>query len=908
MGGFKERTSDRRTGRMLNRVSLLRKWIMHALILLGLCLLIPSVMEAQEKKTLAVLPFKIHSVEPMNHLKQQLQEMFATRMAKEGFAVISTETVNMHPMALLPLSETKDIIALGRDLKTDFVIIGSLTHVGRKISLDVKAVDVSSRKPPFSLFVVEDDMDRLTEAADRASKSLYNQIADVVQIDSVQVKGNKRIESEAILAVLESRKGDPLDPDKLDKDMRAVFAMGFFKDVDFETDDGPNGKIVVVNVNEKPSISKIGFEGNKKEKEDDLKKESGIKLYSILNESDIRQSINRLREYYRQKAYYNVEIKEKLRDLPNNEVSLVYEVNEGPKIYITKIEFVGNTKFSQRELKKLMETSEKGLLSWFTKSGLLDKKKLEFDLHKITSFYHNHGYISARTGEPKITVDGEKGLTITTEIIEGDQYAVNEVTIEGDLIKPVDELMKAVSIKKEKFFNREVVRKDMLALRDVYADEGYAYAEIAPETKEDDKNHLVDITYKVSQMKKVRFERINVSGNTATRDKVIRRELRVVEGEDFSGKNLKKSTENLNRLGFFEDVEVQTKKGSQDDLMVLDVNVKERPTGSFTIGAGYSSFDKAIAMFSVGQNNLFGYGQKLEATGSVGSRTTEIDLRFTEPWLFDKRLSMEVDLYDFEREWEVYTKDAMGSAVRFAFPIGFDEEYTRGIVGYGYENAKITDVGESAAYAIKEMIGRNVTSSVTLGLRRNSKDKPWDTTKGSLNSISYEYAGDPLGGDVSFNKYLATSAWYFPLPLKTVFMIQGRWGYVERRGDGKLPVFQKFRIGGLNSIRGFDDYSVSPRDLKTGDRIGGEKMHIYNFEYRFPLLKEQGVVGLVFFDMGNSYSKDESLSFSNIKKSVGPGIRWYSPIGPLRLEYGKVLSPEGDEASGNWGFSVGGVF
>ncbi|MBN1104175.1 MAG: outer membrane protein assembly factor BamA [Deltaproteobacteria bacterium] len=907
MGIYKRKDRDRGMDRSWCAARCFGPWIPWVLVMVGLALSPPGILQAQEAKIVAVLPFRVHALQPMDQLREQIQGMLTERLAKEGLRVVSPDVVNSHPLARLPLTETKDVVTLGKDVKADFVILGSLTHVGKKISLDLKALDVSSRKPPFSLFIVEDDVDRLAEATEMAATNLYNQIAGVVQIDSIVVRGNRRIESDAILAVLQCKKGDPLDQEKIDKDLRAIFAMGFFKDVNIDTEDGPKGKVVVIHVNEKPSISSIGFTGNQKEKEEDLKKESGIKLYAILNQSEIKQSINRLKEYYRQKGYYNVEIRDTVKELPSNEVSLVYEVDEGSKLYITKILFEGNTQFSERKLKGLMETSEKGLFSWITKSGLLDKKKLEFDCHKIASFYHNHGYIKAKTGEPEVKVE-ETGLTVRIQIIEGDQYMVNEVRVEGELLKPEEELLKKTAIKKEKYFNREVVRKDSLALREIYANEGFAYAEVVPVTREDDKTHQVDITYKITKNKKVRFERINIAGNTVTRDKVIRRELKAVEGNTFSGHDMKRSIQNLHRLGFFDDVEVQTKKGSQDDLMVLDVNVKERPTGSFSFGAGYSSFDNMIATFNIAQNNLMGRGQKLSATAYIGSKTQQFDIRFTEPWLLDKDLSMDIDLFNFKRQWYEYTKDSMGGALRFAFPIGLDE-FTKGFAGYGYEDADITDVWDHAAYAIQDMKGRNVTSSVTLGIRRNSKDRPWDTREGSLNSISFEYAGDPLGGTVAFEKYLATTCWYFPMPWNTVLMAQGRWGYVEQReADGKLPVYQKFRIGGINTIRGFDDYDVSPKDPATNDPIGGECMQIYNLEYRFPLFKEQGIKGLVFFDVGNSTTKDDGFTFSDIKKSVGTGMRWYSPVGPLRLEYGWVIGPEGDDPSGNWHFSVGGVF
>jgi len=862
--------------------------------------------QAKDKARVSVLPFRVHSIEPLDHLKKGLQEMITARMANKGFPVIDPQVVNRHPKAPLPLLELKDIYDIGKDLGADWVVVGSLTQIGRKISIDLKVVDVTGARIPFSIFMVEDDMDALPDAVERAATSIENQITGVVQVDSVRVEGNKRIEREAILAVIESKKGERLDHDRLDKDLRAVYKMGFFKDVNVEMEDGPGGKIVTFKVAEKPTLGQISFKGNKAVKNDDLNKEVGIKRYSILNRNEIKQSINRLKEYYRKNGYYNVEIVEKIEELPHNEVSLIYDINEGDKVYITKIQFVGNTKFDDDDLKDIMETSEKGFFSWVTKSGLLERKKLEFDIHKIISFYHNHGYIRAKAGEPGISYEKEKGLIITTEIIEGPQYGVNNVRIEGDLIKPVDDLLKTVNINKEKFFNREVVRKDTLDLGGIYADEGYAHADVSPIIKEDDKNHLVDITYNISKKGKVRFERINISGNTVTRDKVIRRELKVYEGEYFSGEGLRKSAANLHRLGYFEDVEVQTKPGSQDDLMVLNINVKERATGSFSVGAGYSSFEGSIGMFQISQNNLLGFGQKLMASARLGSRTTDLDIRFTEPWLFDRPLSAGVDLFKWIVEYDEYTKDSLGGALTFGFPLGLDD-FTRGSITYAYNDADVSDIRENAATVIKDMEGSNLTSSIAFGITRDSKDRPWNTTKGSVNSLSFEYAGGFLGGDSYFNKYHARSAWYFPLMWKTVFLIQGRIGYVKRREGGKLFVYEKFTLGGINTVRGYEFASISPRDPETGDKIGGERMWVCNLEYRFPLLVEQGVVGIVFYDAGNVFTETEGFS-REARRSVGIGARWYSPVGPLRMEYGRKLDARTGESAGELEFTVGGSF
>jgi outer membrane protein insertion porin family len=901
-GNIRANTNQRYHLRGLSWACVKIIWLLWVLIPLT-----PRELMAAEKEKVAVLPFKVHALKPLESLRTGLQEMLSTRLGEMGLHMINPKVINAYPLASLPVPEVKDLVELGKELHAEWVIYGSLTQIGNKASVDIEVVDVSGKRPPFFMFMVAEDIDLLADVVKQVAASIDHKITGVVQIDSIRVTGNQRIEKDAILAVVKAKTGDKLDLDKLDKDLRDIYKMGFFKDVKMETEDGPRGKIVTFVVTEKPSIGKIVFKGNKQVDSEDLQKELGINLYSILDYNEVKQSINRLKEFYRQKGYYNVEIKEKTEPIPNNQVLLEYEIDEHEKVYIKKIQFVGNTKFDDDDLKGVMETREKWFLSWITRRGLLDKKKLEFDVHKLTSFYHNHGFIKAKMGEPKISYDDKLGgLVVTIEVYEGPQYGIGKVAVEGDLIEPADELLKNAQIGKQKVFNREIVRKDILALREIYTNKGYAFAEVTPLITEGEETHLADITYKISKGKKVRFERINIAGNTRTRDKVIRRELRVIEGENFSGEGMKRSTENLNRLGFFEDVEIKTKKGSRDDLMILDVNIKERATRTFSVGAGYSSAYSAFMMFQVADDNFFGYGQKLQATARIGIKASEYDIRFTEPWLFDRPLSLEVDAYNWKQEYEDYTRDSFGGAVNLGFPSGIDD-YTRGSVMYNYDDAKISNVADNASEVLKAMEGRSVTSSMTFGLKRDSRDKLWNTTRGSINSVSFQYAGGVLQGDQYFNKYRAQSAWFFPFLWDTVFFVRGQWGYVQKRAGGELSVYQKFFLGGINTVRGFDYMSISPRDPVTGDLIGGEKMMCYNFEYRFPVLKEQGLVGLVFFDAGNVFTKDENWTFSGIRKSAGAGVRWYSPIGPLRVEYGWVLDRKPGESAGRWEFTVGGL-
>ncbi|RLB19910.1 MAG: outer membrane protein assembly factor BamA, partial [Deltaproteobacteria bacterium] len=544
------------------------KWPFYRLSCIGLVLvlswlvLISRGVEAGRDDRVAVLPFSIYGPRPVAGLKTSLQEMLSKCLAEMDLPVMDTSVINQRILGGVPPAQVQ---GLGKELGVRWIVRGSATQIGPKISIDINILDVSGERGPFYLYMVAEDVDKLGNVIRGVAKSIRNVITGYVQVYAVKVVGNRRIESDAILAVINTKKGDVLDYDQLDQDLRSVYKMGFFKDVKIETEDAPTGKTVVFHVTEKPSIGRIVFKGNKHVDKDDLKKEIGISLYSIYNPYEVKQSVNRLKDYYRQKGYYGVEILSSVEPLPNNEVLLRYDIHENEKVYVKKIEFVGNKRFSDDDLKDLMKTQEKGIFSWITKSGYLDKKKLEFDIQKINAFYHNRGFIKAKIGSPKITYRKGEGLFITIEVHEGAQYKVGRVSIEGDLIKKEDELLKEVKISQEKFFNRKTVRKDVLRLKNLYSEEGYAYVEVKPRVNENEKPHTVDLTYKISKGPKVKFERINIAGNTVTRDKVIRRELKVAEGDYFNGKALRKSMWNLNRLGYFENVDIKPHKGSGED-------------------------------------------------------------------------------------------------------------------------------------------------------------------------------------------------------------------------------------------------------------------------------------------------------------------------------------------------------
>ncbi len=858
------------------------------------------------EERIGVLPFKVHMREPADHLVTGLQNTLISRLKGLGVQAVDPAAIEKAGLARAVETNLSTARKIAGDMKLDWIFKGSLTQIGKKISLDFTLIPVSTEKKSFSTFVMGEGMDELVRTAERTAVIVKNRLTGIVQIGLIDIRGNQIVETDAIMKVIQSSRGDIFDPSLLDKDLRSIYRMGFFDDVQVDVEEGPGGKKVTFKVSEKPWISRIEFQGNKKADDDELMELAGIDLYSVLNEGKVKESIERLKDYYHKEGYYNVKITDRIEELPANKVALVCMIREGEKVYIDEIRFEGNAKFDDDDLRDLMETSEKGIFSFITDSGFLDRKKLESDLVKVASFYHNHGYIKAKVGEPDISYKRGKGIIIEIKVNEGPQYGVRKVDIKGDLIKNKDELYEELKIKEEEVYNREVIRSDIMRLSEIYSDEGYAFVEVAPEIKEDDKECKVDITYHISKNNKVRFERIAITGNYKTRDKVIRRELKVYEGGYFSGKELKKSSRRLHRLGFFEEVNFDTTRGGTSDQMVLEIDVKERQTGRFSIGAGYSSVENAIGMVEVSQDNLFGRGQSLSAKASLSSRSQRYILDFTEPWLFDKPLSMNVEIYDWEYEYDEYTKHSKGGRLGFSYPLG--PEYTRGSVSYSYEDAKVSDIRKGASRLIRDMEGRNVTSSLTLGIERDSRERRFNAREGSVNSLYVEYAGGFLGGDNYFTKYRGKSAWFFPLLKESSISVQGRWGYVQKRTGGELPVYEKFTLGGINTVRGFDYGHISPVDPDTGDRIGGEKMMVYNTEFKFPLLKEQGLVGVLFYDAGNVFADDESYTFSGIRRGAGAGIRWYSPIGPLRLEWGKNLDPKPGEPSSNWEFSIGTPF
>lgn len=883
----------------------MRRRFAAILFILFLMVLQGTAMAALSTVRVLVLPFTIHADQDLSYLKTDIPKVIGEHLQSEGAVLLEISDAQQSESAAI----TSDIDALrklGLDAGADSVIWGSMTRIGNNISLDTNLLETMGSKPVQSVYEAATGMENLRRVTQKTAEKLARQLFHRELITQVRIDGNKRIESDAIERVIRTKAGNILRVGDLSDDLKNIHKMGYFDDIRVEAEDTDAGKAIVFHVKEKPTIRRISFSGNQVFKDEELRENMTISTGSILNIFTIKSNIEQLQIMYKEKNYHNIKISYAVHDLENNQADIEFVIEEGEKIKIKTIAFQGNATFSDKKLKKMISTSEKGFWSWLTSSGELNREDLSQDVQRLMAFYLTTGFIHAKVADPVVDFQ-DQWIYITFKIDEGERFKVGTMDVDGDLIHPKDRLMPGLGIVKEPFFNRETVREDVLALTDVYEDAGYAYAEVVPLTKENPDTHLVDITYHIKKHSKVYFEKIAISGNTRTRDKVIRRQLHIHEQELYSGRKLKRSVRNLHRLDYFEDVKVDTPKGSSDDKMNVNIEVVEKPTGNFTFGAGYSTVDKLFVTGSITQNNLFGRGQILKLSGQVGGSSDLYNLSFTEPWMFDIPLSGTLNVYRTRREYDTYDKTSMGGGGGMSYRI-FD--YTRLSLFYRYDVTTLDDIDDNASDNIKELKGKHDTSAVTTTLSYDSRDKVFNTTEGQDHRLSYTYAG--LGGDIGFHKLVAELGWYVPVYKGLVTFLHGEAGHVEEISGYILPDYEKFYLGGMNSLRGFDFQDVNIKTRNSDDEEseeGGEKYVQFNLELTYPLLKDMGIVGVIFYDTGNVFAPDESIDLGTLRHCAGYGIRWYSPIGPIRIEAGHILDPEeGENSHANWEFSMGAAF
>ncbi len=736
-------------------------------------------------------------------------------------------------------------------------------------------------------------------------------------IYKIMILGNVKVEEGVIRVAIKSQEGGPFSLEKVREDLRSIFNLGHFTDVQVDIKSTPQGKEVIFIVVEKPSLKEILITGNEKVKLDDIKEKMTLATRSILNLEKVKENSEQIRKLYFSKGYYGVKVEHKVNYLETNEAVVTFVISEGPKGHIQKIVFKGNKNIKSSDLKKVMTTKQRNIFSIITKTGTLDEDILKNDLQLLNAYYIDHGFIETKISDPKLDLSNPKKIRIEIEILEGPLYHVGAIDFKGDLLTTKEDLFKGLKMKRNDVYSNTAIRKDINALTEKFANQGYAYIEISPETMMDNKNLLVHITYDIEKKKRVSFEKIQIVGNSKTRDKVIRRELRVAEGELYSAADMNKSRDRLKRTGYFKEVDFTASRGSTEDKINLDIKVEEAPTGAVSFGIGYSTLENVVGSASISDRNLFGYGYHGVLKFSLGAESQNFRMSFTDPYFLGYPLSAGIDLYHETMEvFDTYSYKIMGGNLRFAKEL---TDKIRLDAMYKLEEIDVYDVSLTASSSIKEQRGKNTTSAISISPSIDTRDDYFNPRRGARHSLFIQNAGGILGGDNYFVKVMGETSWFFPLPLNTTLNLRAKAGMIYPYGGKTIPIYEKFFVGGIHTVRGFEYGKAGPVDVND-EPLGAKYMVVFNAEWIFTLSREIGLRGALFFDVGKGFDKleDDSVTYGSItrpskglfplKFGAGPGIRWFSPFGPIHIDIGFNLSPKKGEKSNVIEFTAGSIY
>ncbi len=714
-------------------------------------------------------------------------------------------------------------------------------------------------------------------------------------VKSIEIRGATRLSPDAVRKAMSTQVGEELDLEKVRQDVKAIYRMGYFRDVTFDTEEVPGGYHLTVVVAEKPVVGSVVIEGNNDVETTDLRAALTVKERSLYQEEKVKESTIKLKEMCQNKGFIDASVAASVAESGDGAIRVTFRVTEGPKLKIERIVISGNQYHPTKAILKVMDTSEKGLFSFITDSGAFKKDVLENDIRKIEALYQNNGFMDSKVSEP-IVDRGKTGLILTIRVFEGRQYRVGEIRFSGESGIQEKTLRTTVQLTRGEVFDREKLLSDLLALTTLVNDEGYAQALVSPGVEKQKEYPVADVTYRFERGTKFHFGKVEVSGNTKTYDRVVRQNLDVADGRIYTATGLKTSKENLTRSSYFKDVKISTAPSTTPGVMDVKVDVQEGPTGTLSGGLGYSSIDKIFGVVTLTENNLFGRGWKASLNTQFGARRTTFTIDFRDPHFLDTDYSLLLGAYKTKVKYTDFEKDARGGRVGLGYNFS---RFINGAVSLRGDDTKILALtGTIPSWNVQQEIDKGLqkTRSVGVTLTRNTTDRSIDPSRGGFESASLEYAGGPLGGDSQFFKYFLNAKHFYPMTATTVFSWNVLWGHVVPTVQGdEVPLFERFFLGGPYSIRGFRSRSLSPEDPNTGELIGGNKELIANFEYLFPLIGEIGFKGVFFFDVGNAWAQGEwPFNDQGVWAAYGVGVRWYSPMGPLRFEWGWNLNrPEG---------------
>lgn len=765
--------------------------------------------------------------------------------------------------------------------------------------------------------------------------------ADPLQIREVRILGNLRVEEDGIRLNLQAQQGQPFDAVIVDEDIKAIYRMGFFDDVQAEF--SPEG-VLTYTVEERPYVKDVEILGNANVDTDKIEAALGVKPRTILDRGRLEEGVERVRRLYDEGGYVNAEIDYAVSSAENNQAVVTLDVIEGKLLLIKKIAFEGNETFSESELKGLMATKEDWIIP-FTSRGVLDRDVLTNDTAILSAFYYDHGFIDHRIDEP-IILRHDTGLQVVIRVQEGERYRVGSVKLGGDLIEDPKKLLDTVELTAGQIFRGSRLRNDMTMLTERYANRGFAFAEVEPRTTINPEARVVDVAFVIERGPPVYFDNVVIDGNTKTRDHVIRRELEMAEKDRFSSDKITESRNALQRTGYFKDVKVSTKKSEKPGMVDLLVDVEEGPTGTFSIGAGYSTGNAFSFTAALSERNLFGTGRQVSANVEVGSIDQDLVLSFTEPHVLGTHSNLSVDVYHTESEFTDFTSGKTGFGTRISSDLkyvnipffgryvdrdkGDDFEYEdgssimdhlRGGIGYSFSRDKISGVGSEAPVAIADEKGTSLTSAIIPNLSFDNTNHFFAPTEGTQSSLALKLAG--LGGDNQFLKNDGQIRWYRPIfqnykwGKDVAVMLGGNVGYgmawARFNGSDDLPLSDRYFPGGMNSVRGYEQRTLGPRQCKQNkpdcndpEPIGGSKQLILNTELHFPVLEKWGLRGFTFFDQGQAFRASDNIDITELKRSLGVGALWQSPFGPVKVSLGFALNADEFDNTEIIGFSFGG--
>ncbi len=728
-------------------------------------------------------------------------------------------------------------------------------------------------------------------------------------ITAIQIQGNVRAEPETIRSYLQLKEGQPYDVAAADRSLKGLFGTGLFSDVAIDM----QGSTLVVKVTENPIINRVAFEGNSKIEDDKLRDEIQSRPRQVFTRARVQADVERILTIYRRGGRYNASVEPKVIRLDQGRVDLVFEINEGDVTGLQRISFVGNVHFSDGTLRGKIRTVESAWYRFLSSDDRYDPDRVNFDRELLRKFYLSEGYADFRVISAVAELaPNREGFFLTFTISEGERYKFGKVEISTRFQGlDVDTLNRFLTVGEGDWYDANEVEKTVTALSDVVGSLGYAFVEVRPNIRRNKDNLTIDVTFDIQEGPRVYVERINISGNTRTLDKVIRREFRLAEGDAFSTAKVRRSQERLRALQFFENVDISAAPGSAPDKTNIEVQVVEQSTGDISFGAGFSTTAGILGDITIKERNLLGKGQELRLGLSIGTLSTLIDLSFTEPYFMDRPMAAGFDIFRTSNDRQQvasYSDASIGFALRAGWAYS---EFMRQNVRYTLRQTNIFNVQPWASTIVQQNAGYSTVSEISETIAWDSRDTRINTTKGFLVRNTMAVAG--LIGTEQYFRTTADAVYYQTLYDEIVGSIGGSLGAVIPYNNSSLRLNNLFFIGG-DTLRGFQVGGIGPRDSNTTDSLGGTYFYTATTELSFPLgfPKEIGIYGKAFLDIGSLWGLGGPAAYSNtvltsntMRVSTGFGVQWVSPFGPIRIDYAKPLVQDPWDKTENIRFSFG---